>query len=82
MAYLVVFVQDGDCVGLSGGEGLNTAIQLKQKLLEFDQTRYVWNERHVCAYTLLTISGMVCYALAAACVGATNGSVVVTWTRP
>ena len=35
-------VQDGDAVGLSGGEGLDKALQLKKKLLEFDQTRYIY----------------------------------------
>ena len=37
------WTQEGDSVGLSGGKGLNKAIQLKQKLLEFDQTRYAWH---------------------------------------
>ena len=45
--------QEGDSVGQSGGEGLNRAVQLKQKLLEFDQTRYAHYERHVLYCTVL-----------------------------
>ena len=61
---IYVHMQDGDTVGLSGGEGLDKALQLKKKLLEFDQTRYTyiicinypcvhvgmwyWNAEHVC----------------------------------
>ena len=40
LIYTCILMQDGDTVGLSGGEGLDKALQLKKKLLEFDQTRY------------------------------------------
>ena len=44
-------MQDGDTVGLSGGEGLDKALQLKKKLLEFDQTRYTYiHMNYPCKY--------------------------------
>lgn len=78
-------VQETDAVGLLGGEGLDRAIQLKKSLLEFDQTRYVWNAKYACTcmcthtymymyHGALTISGMVCPTLAAACLDETNES--------
>lgn len=42
LIYIYIHMQDGDTVGLSGGEGLDKALQLKKKLLEFDQTRYAY----------------------------------------
>ena len=41
-------------MGLSGNKGLGKAIQLKQKLLEFDQTRYAW---YALLCTALTLTG-------------------------
>ena len=61
-------VQDRDAVGLSGGEGLDKALQLKKKLLEFDQTRYVYMciyvhdivHVYVCMYICMCVHMYVC----------------------